>query len=249
MVIKNIIEKASNKELADLLITSFQNIERNYNFKSWKSSELDSGHFVESVRRFLELKLFGQYTPVNKPLSNFNEKTLTSYQNKQGNESYRVLIPRLLFVIYGIRNKRGVGHISKIHPNKIDASLILSSSKWILAELIRLNSDLAFEKTELLIDEIVQRNIEGIWDIGKSKRILIDGLSVKEKIIFLLFNSSKMLDSELIEVIEYKNPAYFKKVLKELHSNRTIEYYSNGDCLLSPKGALYAEKIIIKNSA
>ena len=137
MQINTILEKASDKKLAEHIINSFKEVERNYHLKSWKTSSLDAGHFVEAVRRLIELKLFGQYTPINKPLPNFNDKCLNSYLNKQGEESYRIHIPRLLFTIYGIRNKRGIGHISNIKPNKIDSTLILSSCKWVLAEIIR----------------------------------------------------------------------------------------------------------------
>lgn len=246
MQINTILEKASDKKLAEHIINSFKEVERNYHLKSWKTSSLDAGHFVEAVRRLIELKLFGQYTPINKPLPNFNDKCLNSYLNKQGEESYRIHIPRLLFTIYGIRNKRGIGHISNIKPNKIDSTLILSSCKWVLAEIIRLNSQLPIEETENLIDEIIERNVEGIWEVGETIRILEDGLSLKDKILYLLYNKNSLKDSEIQNITEYSNITYLKKTLREFHKKRLIEYKDNGDCILSPKGALEAEKIIQK---
>jgi hypothetical protein len=246
MQINTILEKASDKKLAEHIINSFKEVERNYHLKSWKTSSLDAGHFVEAVRRLIELKLFGQYTPINKPLPNFNDKCLNSYLNKQGEESYRIHIPRLLFTIYGIRNKRGIGHISNIKPNKIDSTLILSSCKWVLAEIIRLNSQLPIEETENLIDEIIERNVEGIWEVGETIRILEDGLSLKNKILYLLYNKNSLKDSEIQNITEYSNITYLKKTLREFHKKRLIEYKDNGDCILSPKGALEAEKIIQK---
>ena len=247
MQIKNILESSSDSKLANHILDSFKEVERNFHLKSWKTSSLDAGHFVEAVRRFLELKLFGQYTPINKPLSNFNDKCLLSYINKQGEESYRIHIPRLLFTIYGIRNKRGIGHISNLKPNKIDSSLILSSCKWILAELIRLNSQLKLEETEILIDEIIERNIEGIWKVGETLRILKDGLTLKDKILYLLYNEKSLTDIEIQKITEYSNLSYLKKTLKEFHKSRMLEYMENGECILSPKGSIEAEKIIEKN--
>lgn len=246
MQIKDIIEKASDEKLAEHILNSFKEVEKNFHLKSWKTSSLDVGHFVEAVRRFIEFKLFGQYTPINKPLPNFNEKCLNSYLNKQGEDSYRIHIPRLLFTIYGIRNKRGIGHISNIKPNKIDSTLILSSCKWVLAEIIRINSQLPIDETEKLIDEIVERNIEGIWEVGETVRILKDGLSLKEKILYLLYNKQSLNDSEIKKITEYSNMTYLKKTLREFHKKRLIEYKDDGECILSPKGAVEAEKIILK---
>lgn len=246
MQIKTILENASDSKLAEHIINSFKEVEKNFHFKSWKTSSLDAGHFVEAVRRLIEFKLFGQYTPINKPLPNFNEKCLNSYLNKQGEDSYRIHIPRLLFTIYGIRNKRGIGHISNIKPNKIDSTLILSSCKWVLAEIIRLNSQLPIDETEKLIDEIIERNVEGIWEVGETIRILEDGLSLKEKILYLLYNKKSLKDSDIKKITEYSNMTYLKKTLKEFHKKRLIEYKDNGDCILSPKGAIEAEKIILK---
>jgi hypothetical protein len=246
MQIKDILEKASDEKLAEHILNSFKEVEKNFHLKSWKTSSLDAGHFVEAVRRFIEFKLFGQYTPINKPLPNFNEKCLNSYLNKQGEDSYRIHIPRLLFTIYGIRNKRGIGHISNIKPNKIDSTLILSSCKWVLAEIIRINSQLPIDETEKLIDEIVERNIEGIWEVGETVRILKDGLSLKEKILYLLYNKQSLNDSEIKKITEYSNMTYLKKTLKEFHKKRLIEYKDDGECILSPKGSIEAEKIILK---
>ncbi|MBU2914852.1 hypothetical protein [Reichenbachiella agariperforans] len=246
MEIKSILTNASDETLSELIINSFREVEKNYHFQSWKTSELDAGHFVEAIRRLIELKLYGQYTKVSKPLQNFTDKVLSSYQNKSGDEAYRIHIPRVLYTIYGIRNKRGVGHISQISPNKIDATLILASCKWVLAEVIRINSNYQIEETGVLIDEVIQRNIEGIWQINGVDRIMIDGLKLPEQILFILYNKQSCSDIEISQITEYKNFNYLKKVLKKFHQERLVEYSKNGECILSPKGSIEAEKIISK---
>lgn len=162
--VKEIIKSASNDQLADLIVDSYKEVERNFFIKSWKTSELDAGHFVESVRRFIELKLFGQYTSINKGLAPLNDAALNSYINAQGDDSYRIHIPRILIAIYGIRNKRGVGHLSQIKPNHLDATFILSSVKWVLAEIVRINSTFKPDETKKIVDRIVDRSVEGIWE-------------------------------------------------------------------------------------
>ncbi len=243
--VRSIIEAASDKVLSDHIVDSYKEVERNYFIKSWKTSELDAGHFVESIRRLLELKLFGKYTPISKGLPPFNDKTMLSYVNSSGDDSYRIHIPRALLTVYGIRNKRGVGHLSNVSPNHLDATFIVSSVKWVLAEIVRINSSYRPDETSRIVDHIVDRSVEGIWESSDITRILVEGLSLKEQIIFLLYATNETFDQKILEIIEYKNRAYFKRTLKQLHSARYIEYRPTGECLISPKGIAYAEEIIL----
>jgi hypothetical protein len=243
--VRKIIEATSDKVLSDHIVDSYKEVERNYFIKSWKTSELDAGHFVESVRRLIELKLFGKYTPINKSLPSFNDKAMLGYINAQGEESYRIHIPRTLLTVYGIRNKRGVGHISSVSPNHLDASFIVSSVKWVLAEIIRINSSYKPDETSKIVDHIIERNVEGVWEELDITRILVDGLSLKEQIMFLLYATEEVFDQKILEIIEYKNQAYFKRTLNQLHSGRFIEYKSTGECIISPKGLAYAEEITL----
>ena len=136
-----IIETRYGNEIAQKLMDSYKEIEENFVIQKWKPSELDSGHFVESARRIIEFELFGSYTPYSSKLSTFSDSVINSYQNASGNESFRMLIPRTLKAIFNIRNKRGVGHVGLISPNKMDATYIFYSVKWVLAEIIRLASN------------------------------------------------------------------------------------------------------------
>ncbi len=240
-----IIEQASDSDLANLIIDSYKEVEKHYFVKQWKTSELDAGHFVEAVRRFIELRLNGKYTPIGKSLSSFNDKTMQAYLNESGDDSYRIHIPRVLLSIYGIRNKRGVGHVSLIAPNYLDATYIIASAKWVLAELIRLNSTLSADETSKIVDHIVERDVEGVWEQGEVTRILVDGLSLKEQILFLLVSTDTSTEDKLMSIIEAKDKGYFRKLLKQLHAKRLIEYKADGTCVLSPKGKLEAEQLIL----
>ena len=248
MQLREILKTASDEPLSNEIIESFQEIEKNFTLRSWKTSELDAGHFVEAVRRLIEFKLFGRYTPIGKNLPSFNDRELNRYLNASGEDAYRLHIPRALWLIYEVRNKRGVGHLSQLKANQVDASLILQTAKWVLAELIRLNSTYHIEETEKLVDEIVERNVEGIWSTGDIKRVMIEGLSIKAQIVILLYNFESLHDKELYEIIENGNLSYLKKTLRDLHKSRIVEYQKDGKCILSPKGSIEAEKILIKCS-
>src|ERR1041385_8521434 len=125
MSIESILKAGHPSDVVDALLTAYKEIESNYALRKWKASELDSGHFVEASRRLIENSLFGNYTPIGQSLPNFNDTVITRYENAAGDESYRILIPRVLKAIYNIRNKRGVGHVGPVSPNEMDSTLIL----------------------------------------------------------------------------------------------------------------------------
>lgn len=241
-----IISVASDTGLADALLDTYRNLEKHYYLKSWKTSELDAGHFVEAARRFIEKKLTGSYTPIGTSLSNFNETVLRYYESQPGHESYRILIPRTLFAAYTVRNKRGVGHLGLVSPSHTDATLILSSCKWALAEIVRLESNLTLDQTASLVDSIVERTTEHIWEHGGIKRVLADGLTIPHQVLILLFDSSPQSSGSLKVSVECRTEKYFSRVLRGLHSDRLIELSADSQCVLTPKGRAKAEQILLK---
>lgn len=218
-----ILEQAFGKEISIFILDSYKGIQDNFLIKKWKPSELDAGHFVEAVRRAIELELFKKFTPVGKKLHNFDDSILKKYENITGDESFRLLIPRILKAIYNIRNKRGVSHISKVSPNEMDATYILYSTKWVLSEIIRLKSNLPISKTQKLVDAIIERQIGLIWQTKTTtKRILDAKMQASKQILVFLFNQSPLTEAELIKRVEYKNATNFTKLLRYLHK-KTID--------------------------
>jgi len=243
MTLRDVIAAASDQTLAAAIVNSYVELETNHFTRAWKTSELDAGHFVEAVRRFIEFKLFSAYPPIGRTLSAFNEAAFKKYENASGDEAYRIHIPRVLFAIYGIRNKRGVGHLSLIKPGKIDASLILHSAKWVLAEIVRLNSTQSAQETERLLDDIIERKLDAVWEINGTSRIIIDGLTIDEKVLLLLLRRSPQTEGALLDATEYRNQSRFAAKLKELHDQRMLER-SKGKCFISPKGRVAAENLL-----
>ena len=245
MGLYDILEKVYGSDIATNIIDSYKEIEQNFVIQKWKTSELDAGHFVESVRRLIEFELNGSYTLFSQRLSNFTDDVLKKYETASGNDSCKTLIPRMLKSIYNIRNKRGVGHVSSISPNEMDATVIMHTVKWVLAELVRLNSKLTVPETQKLISEIVERKIEVIWKDNGIFRILNTKLKTEEKILILLFDESPQSELQLLKSSDYSNSTNFRNFLKRLHKQALINY-ENGNCTISPTGLLEAERTIIK---
>lgn len=236
------------QELVDALLSAYREIERNFVHRKWKASELDAGHFVEAVRRIVEHRVLGTFTPIGKSLPTFNDKLLLQYEQASGDESYRVLIPRVLRAIYGIRNKRGVGHLGIISPNEMDATLILYNVKWVLAEIIRLESGLSPSETQRVIEFVVEREMALLWKDGAVVRIAEKGMNARDQVLLLLYDSSPQAEAELRERCEYKNSTNFRKILQKLHSDKLIFLRPDSTCVLMPNGVSAAEKILRQRS-
>lgn len=243
--VRSIIAGAYTGEIAAEVLKAYAEIEDNFRLGKWKASELDAGHFVEAVRRLLELQLTGTYTPFTEQLSRFSDATLKQYENATGHDdSYRMLIPRALKSIYNIRNKRGVGHVAGVSPNEMDATFILYSVKWVLAEIVRLNSTLSIEDTQSVIAQIVERELSLLWKEEGFVRVLHTKMRAREKVLVLLYDSQPRTDAELRDIAEYVSVSKFRGVLRDLHRERLIEYRPGGECFISPLGRSTAEAII-----
>lgn len=231
-------------DLVTELLKAYREIESSYVARKWKPAELDAGHFVEAARRILEAELTPPYTPLSKPLSKFNDVALRKLENATGDESYRMLIPRVLFAVNGIRNKRGVGHLGPISANEMDATLILYNVKWVLAELVRLASGASPEQTQAAMDQIVERELALLWKHEDLAVVLDPNMPVRDQILVYLYDKSPQTESELRAAIEYKNSTRFGAIVADLHRGRMLHRGADGKCVIMPPGIAWAEELV-----
>lgn len=239
------LEGTYPKELVVSMLASYENALKEYKKGHWQYFGNEIGQFIEVARRMVEYQVDGAYTPLTEKLDIFSEKVLASIEghSKTISEVYRVVIPRVLYSMYCLRNKRGMIHKSNIDPNKMDATVLLGNTKWVLSELFRLVSTLSFEETEATIDSIMSRETSVIWDTGSSLRVLDTKMNTKDKILCLLYIRDNQSESVLRNSTEYKNSSEFRKLLKALHRDKLLEY-SEEKCMISPLGVLRAEALL-----
>ena len=247
MTLASVLKKKYPSDVSEALLAAYRAIEENFTLRKWKASELDAGHFVEAARRLIEHELFGAHTPICAQLSNFSDGELKRYENSQGDETLRQLIPRALKAVFNIRNKRGVGHLGAISPNEMDATFILYTAKWVLAEFVRLAAGSNPSEAQKLIDAIVERRVGLLWKSDGIVRILENKMPTREQILVLLFDSSPQTTASLQAATEYQNKSNFRTLLRQLHKSRLVELSADGAVQLTPKGLIEAEKIVLRH--
>ena len=243
------------KRLTTSLIKHYKKIKENFLENRYDPSEINGAKFSEVVIRILQwhTSQTNSYTPLGTKINNFDQAT-RQFENKTiYPDAIRFHIPKLLNVIYTIRNKRGVGHVGgDIDPNHMDSLFIVNATDWIMAELIRIFHTVTVSEASAMIESIITRRIPLVWEVEGRKRILQQNLSYKDKVLILLYSEypNPTIDNSLFEWSEHSNISNFRRdVLKGLHKEKLIEYdLRTKKVYLSPTGLHKVEEKILSNT-
>ena len=246
--------------LRDELLKSFEEISAHYAESRWEPSELNGGKFCEVVYSIINGVLNNNVPanaskPANMLIACQALEQIPSAASRVGDRSLRILIPRMLPVLYEIRNNRGVGHVGgDVSPNFLDATAVHSMSSWVLAELIRIFHQLSTNEAQEIVDALIERKHPLIWAVAGLgiSRVLNPQMSPKDQVLVLLHGRASWVGAkELCSSVEYSSTSMFRtRVLQSLHDARLIEFDKIGDqARLSPLGVNDVEKRILKTRA
>ncbi|RSM61591.1 hypothetical protein DMB66_24530 [Actinoplanes sp. ATCC 53533] len=236
---------------ADLL-SAFSEIVKNYREHRWEPSELNGGKLCEAVYTVCKGWLDGGTYAARAQKPNNFPKTCwemeVKYASVPNSRSTRILIPRMMLGLYDIRNNRGVGHAgADVDPNHMDATAVLYTAKWLMAELVRVLHTLTTEEASAIVDGLIEREVAWVWVDGDKKRILKKGMTWKQQtLVLLLTEASDVPEADLFRWLEHTGlPSFRKDVLKQLHHDRLIEYDTAARTVrLLPPGVTAAEGLV-----
>ena len=236
-----LVADSHKEEVVDRLLTCYLNIRAEYKKHNWKNCMSECGQAIECLLILVENRVLDRDLNLSSFRGNFDEKKLSDFAKAPDKQDeYRLVLPRALFFMMCIRNKRGAIHVSGHQASKMDAQIMQSMVKWCLSEIFRLSSKLSFEETTEKIESIMSTEIEPIWDTGRGLRISEPSIKTPQKVLRLLYEKNGQSDLELLCAIDYKNKSRFKKILKGLHRKGAIDY-RDGKCVISPTGMLMVE--------
>ena len=207
------------QEPVDQLVAAFSEARRNHCLGGHRLAEVEGGRFCEAAYRILEHIVDGSCTPlgarldVGKLTQRFVNQAIGSVS-----DSVRLHIPRVLRVIYDIRNSRDAAHLGDgIDPNIQDSSLVISCLNWVMAELVRLYHNIDADATAALIDQLVERTVPVIQDFDGVPRVLRD-LPAGDTCLLLLYQhgSKTMHVDELRAAVRSKMRGHLNRTLQRL---------------------------------
>ncbi|MBC7129301.1 MAG: hypothetical protein H5T45_06195 [Thermoplasmatales archaeon] len=242
--IKKILSGKIDADLVEHLLRRYKELKQKFFLGQYESSQLNSAKFVEVAFRILEYITKGSYTSFNREI-NIND--LITYLENLPKDKYpdsiRIHVPRILKSIYDIRSKRGVAHVGELNPNLMDATYVVSSCDWIMAEFVRLYYSNDATEAQKIINSIVERKVPIIEEFGEDIKILNPDLSVSDKILLILYkrHPNYVLTSDLKKWIKTKSPAHITTVLRWLDNEAKI-YRKGKENIITRKGIDYVEK-------
>ena len=240
--------------LRDPLVACYNEIARNFAERRWEPAELNGGKFCEVVYTILDGATSSAYAKnPSKPARMADScralEGKPANASRLGDRSLRILIPRILPILYEIRNNRGVGHVGgDVDPNFQDAVAVYQMASWIMAELVRIFHQISLADAQQTVNGLVERKHPVIWEHGDIRRVLDPALSKGDQSLFLLYSGNGWInDKELAEWVEYQNLTDFRnKVLRLYHRERLIEYDATlHRAHLTPRGSEDVEKRIL----
>lgn len=240
--------------LRDELLKHYQELMTNYLERRWEPSELDAGKFCEVVYSIVNGALKGSFpSRATKPDNMVDAcralENMPANPIRVGDRSLRVLIPRMLPVLYEVRNNRGVGHVGgDVDPNHMDAEAVQAMASWLMAELVRIFHGTKTEEARETVDALVERKTPLIWEVEGLTRVLKPQMRAKDQVLTILHHTNGWVsEKSLCQSVEYSNPTMFRSsVLTQLHKDRLIEFdASKGRARISPLGSKEAEERLL----
>ncbi len=173
-------------ELVSEVMDAFTEAKRRFYRDDMRPSAIEGGRFSEAVFRILQWTTTQNYTPLGKTLPSV-PTLIGTLEKAQGVDSVRLHIPRTLRLIYDVRNKRDVAHLADgIDPNQQDATLVIRTMEWVLAELVRLFHNVAPKMAHGIIAELVSKEVPLIQVFDGFPRVLKQ-LKASDHVLVLLY--------------------------------------------------------------
>lgn len=231
-------------KLITALQVEFQKLHQQYFLGKWEPTQLDGGRFAEAVLRIVQYKDTGTYTPIGTQL---NRKTIvgSAAKNIVLPDSLRLQVPALAELVIDFRNNRNSGHLGAIDVNEMDSALVLSASNWILAELIRLETQMSPNDAQAEIKKIIERKMPIVEEIGGRLKCLNPKFGAKEKALVFCYQKypGPVSLDELNDWMQYSNKGVLRKQLQDLDKDGRFDFRED-IALLTKKGVLWVEKNI-----
>jgi len=231
-------------ELVDELLEAFAEAKRRFYREDLRPSEIEGARFSEAVFRILEWTTTQTYTPLGDTLPRVPKLIVKLEQATTAPDSVRFHIPRTLRLIYDVRNKRDVAHLSDgIDPNQQDATMVVRNMEWVLAELVRLFHNVSPGEAHGIIGDLVSKDVPLIQVFDGFPRVLKQ-LKASDHFLVLLY--WRGAEGATLEELRFwaRAPmrAQIQRTLNALDSSKDYIHLQGAKYILTKLGEVDVEK-------
>lgn len=228
----------------DAIVRHFQRLVEDYQKRRWEDSITNGGRFIEANLKALWAHA-GEAVPTGKAFKAGNLVDQLASKTALG-DSVRLTIPRACRFVYEIASNRGARHdADEIEANEMDASAVLATCSWILAEMVRYSQKgLDLAQAKATVDAVMKRRYPFIEEIDG--RVYVDiARSAREAALLILWHKypNRVSEADLTDMVE-------RHGYKQENAERAVERVSGvvdndaGRLRLRNSGVREAEELI-----
>lgn len=189
------LAKVVDPTFADLVVTTYLEMQQRYFVEDWQPTELDGGRFCEAVARAIYQIDSGNISHSKLPGAvaeymldtDKSGKPLSVPHTHALDVKDRNHFCKVLQTVYKFRSDRGAVHISPQYTaNHLDAAMIVANVKWLFAEFLRLSWKKDRNEIAVLIEAILEFEHPLIHVLDGEPLVLSESLSAPEEVLILL---------------------------------------------------------------
>lgn len=212
------------------LLDAHGEAKRNFYLGGLRLSEVEGGRFCEAAFRMLEQITTGSFTALGTQVNTDQLiNRLSQLPSGSHPDSVRLHIPRALRLVYDIRNKRDAAHLADgIDPNLQDASLVINTIDWILAEFIRLYHNVSPDDASKIVNDIVERVAPIVQEFDGFLKVLNPKLQASDHCLVLLYHRGND-GATLEELTKWVRPPMRANIRRTLESLANVKDFVHFD--------------------
>lgn len=235
-------------ELAHHLDAEFSKIQEHYLLSEYDDLLVDSGRLCEAILRYLEWRVTGSYTALDgRSKPNRSRVVNAARQASSLEPSLRQQGINLTETVMDFRNNRNAAHLGNVDPDVIDAMTAYQMLSWVIAELIRIETNLDARAIQELVNRFAERPIPVIYTVAGKPTVLDANISHEDEVLVLLYDNDGPVDlSLLFKWTHHGNITRWRKgIIGQLVKERFI-MIDNGSAHILPTGRTRAEAVLTK---
>jgi hypothetical protein len=220
-----------------------------FHLGEWENSIAKCGKFAEAALKALWAHV-GETVATGKDFK--AGAVIDGLANKPGanhSDTIRLTTPRACRIVYDVASNRGGRHDpGEIDPNQMDATLVVSTSSWILAEMLRYSQKGAIDlqaATEL-VASLNERKFPFSEDIDGRLYFSLKGLSARDVVLLTLWkiHPRRMSKKDLIAAAKRHGNSEPNAAVGISRLYKVVDDDGNGNLRLLMSGVQEAEALI-----
>lgn len=190
------------QKYVDSAVGHYQKAVDEFELGNWENSIAKGGKFTEAALKAL-WACVGEAVPTGKAFK--AGSIIDGLGNKPAaiDDTLRLTMPRACRLVYDIASNRGGRHdAGEVDPNQMDASLVVSTCSWILAEMLRFSQKGTIDLTTVaeLVASLNERKFPFTENIDGRHYFSLKGLSARDVELLTLWriHPRRMSEDDLI---------------------------------------------------